>query len=90
MALNRGTSAPNLPLLGEGRRVPGREHCVDSYRLCERRDKLQSRKTKHLLLIHPSPPAHGWIRLFVKGKDTLYPLELSCQPGQSGQRQCPP
>lgn len=39
--------------------MPGREHCVYSYRLCGRRDKHQSRKTKHLLLIYPSPPAHG-------------------------------
>lgn len=59
MALTEDCAPPACLSWGEGRRVPGREHCVCTYRLCKRRDKHQSRKTKHLLLIHLSPPAHG-------------------------------
>lgn len=91
MALNRGTRTPSLPLLGEGRRVPGREHCVYSYRLCKCRDKHQSRKTKHLLLIHSSPPAHELHLIICERERYSLTLQNSlASQDRSWQRQCPP
>lgn len=88
MALNRGSHAPSLPLLGEGRRVPVGEHCVYSYRLCKRRDKHQRRKTKHLLLIHPCLPAHGLHLIICERKRYSLTLQSSLASRTGAGRGC--